>query len=198
MNTKRRMRPSTIITILALLFLIPIITAWAMFKGNHIFGLMNHGRLIKPPFSASLLKLKNQKGKQIIEKKWTLVYFNPGLCDKTCQEGLYHLRQIRIATGDNMKRVARVLLTYPSELANNTSLQLILTERFPGTEHLTVKEQNFADVVRQHVKTDYALESGTIYLIDPQGNVMMTYKPGTKPNSIYKDLKRLLKVSQVG
>jgi len=37
-----------------------------------------------------------------------------------------------------------------------------------------------------------------IYLVDPQGNVFMYYPRTVDPMAIYKDLKRLLTVSQVG
>jgi hypothetical protein len=37
-----------------------------------------------------------------------------------------------------------------------------------------------------------------IYIIDPQGNLMMRYPPHADPSKIKKDIARLLKVSQVG
>lgn len=102
------------------------------------------------------------------------------------------------AAGKNQNRIARALLIYPSDLANTVSIQLILKERFPGTALFIAKEQTFSNVVRQHVHENYALEAGTIYLIDPMGNVIMTYEPKSKPMGIFKDLQRLLKASQVG
>jgi cytochrome oxidase Cu insertion factor (SCO1/SenC/PrrC family) len=35
-------------------------------------------------------------------------------------------------------------------------------------------------------------EQGAVYLIDPLGNIMMTYKGGADPNTLKQDLKRLL------
>jgi hypothetical protein len=37
-----------------------------------------------------------------------------------------------------------------------------------------------------------------IYLIDPLGNLMMSYAPGAKPKGLLEDMKRLLRLSQIG
>ena len=214
-QTPSKVRPRTIFLILILLFLIPMLIALLMFKGHYIFGrLMNHGQLIKPPFSVALLEFRNDRGELLnnpaaqtkknkaaqlnTNGKWLLVYFNPGLCEKDCQKGLNNLQQIRIATGKNRNRIARALLTYPSSPANDVAINLIISERYPGTQYFTTPKKSFATVIRQHINNDYALKSGTIYLIDPRGNVIMTYQPNAKPNGIFKDLERLLRASQIG
>ena len=40
--------------------------------------------------------------------------------------------------------------------------------------------------------------AGRIYIIDPQGNLMMSYAPNVNPGDIYKDLKKLLRSSRIG
>lgn len=42
------------------------------------------------------------------------------------------------------------------------------------------------------------LKNNAVYIIDPQGYLFMYYKEGTKPLDIFKDLKHVLKVSQIG
>ena len=37
-----------------------------------------------------------------------------------------------------------------------------------------------------------------IYVVDPLGNLMMSYPAGADPNGIRKDLARLLRVSRIG
>jgi len=37
-----------------------------------------------------------------------------------------------------------------------------------------------------------------VYIIDPAGNLMMSYPAAAEPKQIQKDLKRLLKTSQIG
>ena len=43
-----------------------------------------------------------------------------------------------------------------------------------------------------------AATSDRIYLIDPLGNLMMSYAPDSNPKGMLQDLKRLLGLSQVG
>jgi hypothetical protein len=42
------------------------------------------------------------------------------------------------------------------------------------------------------------LDARRIYMVDPLGNLMMSYAPGTDPRSIYQDIKKLLKLSHIG
>ena len=37
-----------------------------------------------------------------------------------------------------------------------------------------------------------------IYLIDPLGNLMMSYAPDAKPKGMLEDMKRLLRLSHIG
>jgi hypothetical protein len=37
-----------------------------------------------------------------------------------------------------------------------------------------------------------------VYLIDPLGNLMMSYAAGVKPKGMLQDLKRLLRLSSIG
>jgi len=37
-----------------------------------------------------------------------------------------------------------------------------------------------------------------VYLIDPLGNLMMSYAPDAKPKGMLEDMKRLLRLSQIG
>jgi hypothetical protein len=43
-----------------------------------------------------------------------------------------------------------------------------------------------------------AAESRRIYIVDPLGNLMMSYAPGADMRWIYQDLKKLLNLSHIG
>jgi cytochrome oxidase Cu insertion factor (SCO1/SenC/PrrC family) len=43
-----------------------------------------------------------------------------------------------------------------------------------------------------------AINSHRIYLVDPLGNVMMSYAPDAKPKGMLEDMKRLLRLSSIG
>jgi uncharacterized protein YneF (UPF0154 family) len=42
------------------------------------------------------------------------------------------------------------------------------------------------------------IPDGTLYIIDPMGNIMMQYPPGFDSYKVIKDLMQLLKASQIG
>lgn len=201
-RTKCTTRPLTRLTILLILVIVPISIAVMLFH-HQLFGrFMTHGEQVKPPFSVSLLQLTNEDGQRLKtpvrsdkNARWTLLYFNPGLCEDACRKGLQDLRKVKTALGKNKESIQPVLLTYPSDLANKVAIKVILSENYPGTRHLTINEKNYTEVIRQHVHEDYAMQAGTIYLVNPQGKVTMTFEPGSKPAGILKDLKGLLKVN---
>ncbi len=96
--------------------------------------------------------------------------------------------------GNERRRVERLLvLTETSQLA---ALQPRLAE------HAGMRIAVGAADAIQHLQTvlqnpNPAAQDG-LYIIDPLGNVMMSYPPDFNGELIIKDLRRLLKVSQVG
>ena len=42
------------------------------------------------------------------------------------------------------------------------------------------------------------MRAGRVYLVDPLGNLMMSYQPEDEPSGMIKDLERLLKYSGLG
>ena len=42
------------------------------------------------------------------------------------------------------------------------------------------------------------LESGYVYLVDPNGNLMMKYNHMATSRGLLKDIKKLLKISNIG
>jgi hypothetical protein len=43
-----------------------------------------------------------------------------------------------------------------------------------------------------------AVNADRIYLVDPLGNLMMFYESDSKPKGMLEDMKRLLRLSQIG
>lgn len=203
--------PAVIIIILMSLFFAPILLAWILFETNNTLGegKTNHGQLIIPSFSIALLTLYNENG-QILDNrkflqmpgttstngKWMMLLFITKKCNQLCQQGLYNMRQIRLATGKDMNRIERAILIYKKR--QNIRLKNLIKREYAGTQLFFANKQQLTFIIQKHVKTNYALQNGTLYLVDPLGNVMMSYKPGIKANAIFQDLTRLLKVSQIG
>jgi hypothetical protein len=111
-----------------------------------------------------------------------------GLCDELCRQRLYDTRQVRTALDRDMDRVQRVLIAD----AGCCDMQELL-KMHPD---LTIVPLGIA--VEPLLKLLPAANTQRIYLVDPLGNAMMYYEADAKAKGILEDLKRLLRLSQIG
>lgn len=193
-------RSNVIIFILTLIFITPFIFAWfaysdGLFLKKHT---VNHGTLIRPPYSIDKLFLTDEEGHRLpskeLEGKWWLLYVSASDCDKQCQQRLYYIRQIRQATGKDRDRIERGLVT----LATGTNFNHWVNQNYPGMRHFIISPQSLALNPPSGDNKSIALTKSSLYLVDPHGNVMMFYAQDAAPKGILKDLERVLKVSQIG
>lgn len=178
-------------------FVLPLFLAWLVYSrgAEVVHRTVNHGTLISPPVSVSLLSLtdKSKSVSHELKGKWWLMYVTDSPEDSISQRNLYFIRQIRQATGKNRDRIERALVTLDPKIKIATKL---LTQ-FPGTSLFTVSPGNL-DKLDSRVPKKLALKKASLYLVDPLGNIMMSYAPDAAPKGILKDLERVLKVSQIG
>lgn len=182
---------------LLLLFMVPLLLAsWMVMKREPLLsGTTQHGQLIQPPLDIARLNLI---GNQHIQTgHWLLLYVNPKTCETQCEKALYDIRQIRTATGKEIERVERGVLTF-SSTSTDDKLQQMLRDEFEGTSHFVTSEQAFGAFVKNSGSEKEVLQSGGIYVVDPLGNVMMFYSLHAEPMGIFKDLTKLLKLSHIG
>lgn len=175
----------------------PIIVATAMYYTGWLNpeGFANKGELINPPVSVAALNLRDSDGEPIEDRfgpeiedpEWVMLVTSPGLCADECQQLLYLARQVNIALGKNANRVNRAayLEKVPPGLAESMS------EEYPSMELLTTEESAWPDAVAPDSKP-------RILLVDPFGNIMMRYNSEHIGKDLIKDLKHLLKLSQIG
>jgi hypothetical protein len=184
---------------LAALFLVPLALAFYAYyaTGWRPVRHVNYGTLISPPRPLAALQQSAPGGRgapPVFRKQWSLVYIGDGACDASCRWALYVLRQTRLGLGDDMTRVARVFLVsgdccdreslaraYPGLLvvdATGPRGEALLAE-FPGAQ---------APAVRAH----------TLYIVDPLGNLMMSYDARANPHGLLQDLQKLLRLSEIG
>lgn len=199
---------------LTLIFLIPILLSWYLYYQKDTLGekTLNYGKLIQPPFPIATFHIYNQKGQLLqnqfnpqklaqtiptTNRKWLLLLLAPANCPQNCQRTLYMMRQLRLATGAQMNRIERAVLTF-HQAKNEPKLNQLLKNRYPGTQYLYTSKKTFDQIIQQRVKQPYATTMGTVYLVDPLGNIVLSYHPKTNPMHMFKDIERLLKVSQIG
>jgi cytochrome oxidase Cu insertion factor (SCO1/SenC/PrrC family) len=183
--------------------ILPLVAAWWILEGlqeGGKFATRNYGELVTPARPLNDTVLKTWEGKNLaiseLRGKWTLIIFGPAECDELCRENLYKTRQVRLAVGKDMRRVQRLWITNEvSSLGKQSWLREQHSDLLVASEGETKK--GFVD---QFVlpETSDPLKAQRVYVVDPIGNIVISYPPDEKAEHILKDLKRLLYVSQIG
>lgn len=183
---------------LILVFLVPLVVATLLYTFRDSLPLPDpktNGTLIHPARPINQFDAQTTKGESLsldhLHGKWTLVYIGGSQCNLYCEASLFKMRQARLALGENMSRVQRLYL-----LTDNTdldSLEPILSEH-PKLTTASITE----DMQKAVLEIFGEQPEGNVYIVDPLGNVMMLYPPDATTKGLLKDLKHLLKVSQIG
>lgn len=187
----------TLILIMAV-FILPLISAWILVGQWRPEGKAHHGELLVPARPISHFQVLEQDGKELnrayLQGRWTLMYMGTTVdCDASCQQGLYKIRQIRLALGKEMPRVQRLLLmTEMPDASLGTWLQQEHAGMAVGVADASTRD--FFARAFSHT----GIADGWIYLIDPLTNLVMRYPAQTNPRDILKDVKHLLKLSKIG
>ncbi len=198
-----RRRRGQLIALLAV-FLVPIVIA--RFYYQHVatsgpVSTTNQGVLIAPARPLGEVDLKSADGGELDARlllgQWTLIHIVPARCDASCRENLYKTRQVRVALNKDMSRVRRLLVAVDPYV--DEDLQALRRSHPDLT--FAVRRENNGSAFFQHFEIEgqpAPEEAQRIYLVDPLGNLMMWYPPDQTPAGILTDLRKLLKVSQIG
>lgn len=187
--------------VLVAVFFAPLAIAFALYYGLDGWrpaGSTNRGELIQPPRQIPEVALTSIDGATLPENtlrgKWTLVYIGEGDCDDTCRAQLTLIRQSRLALNDDMDRVQRLFLVTEPCCAVD-----YLSSEHPGLIVARL-DDSAADVLRafEAAVSEPLASAGRIYIVDPLGNLMMTYKPDAPSKALLEDMKKLLKYSHIG
>jgi cytochrome oxidase Cu insertion factor (SCO1/SenC/PrrC family) len=192
-----KQRKTFTLWLITFIFGIPLLAAWFAYSNGFFLSgkTTNHGTLLIPPINIQTMTLRdrdNQLVAQQLRGKWWLVYLTTEPLDAASQHNLYYMRQIRQATGKNRDRVARAIVT----IKQSSDAYQQLFKQFPGMAFFIISPEKIADL--EIATKKLALAKGSLYLVDPLGNIMMSYALDAPPKGILKDLERLLKVSQIG
>ena len=111
-------------------------------------------------------------------------------CDADCQQRFYFVRQVNIALGKNSDRVQRIIVA-----DSKTSLAAIEQE-YPELIRVDSSMAQFRKALESAVSKP--VSGNYIYLMDPNGNIMMFYTLEQAGKPMLKDIKHLLKISNIG
>jgi len=189
------------IILVAVIFLVPVVIATLLRLTNwQPTETGNYGELIQParPLTALEFKTANKNIVKISDTQqvWLMVTFGVGQCDEACQQNIYKMRQVHVATGKHSHRVKRLLVLTKKPDAN---LRETL-KAYPQMDVAIGPKKAVRSLAKQMKTTDGTALDGVnrIYLIDPLGNFMMTYDKDADPRGIRKDMGRLLRASRIG
>lgn len=142
-----------------------------------VWGTTNNGSFVVPPQTVAELALQDAFGRPLTEgQTWWLWIVAPDDCAAACEQAVHQLRQLHVLLHKDAERVRRGLLT-------RTGWAPRVLDDYPQLMHLTGALDT--------------LDEG-IYIVDPIGNLVLYYPLTDAGKPVLEDLKRLLKLSQIG
>lgn len=172
------------------LFLVPVVAAYIAYLGWHPSAHGNYGELLRvTPLQQTTGARPDGEALDFaaLRGKWLMVRVGGGACDPACAQQLYLTRQVRTAQGKDQSRIERVWVLTDTRAPDATLLQT-----HPG---LIVWRPANPDFLAQFPG---AGREDSVYLVDPLGNLMLRFPAHPDPKRMMKDLKLLLKASQIG
>ena len=168
---------------LLLIAFVPMFIAYATFFHFPDWaptGTTNQGELVTPSVDGTTMseELANFS-------TWVLIQPIEGGCGDQCRQMLYLSRQVVTGLGKDANRVQRVVL--------------ISTDTAELMEHLGVEHPDVKVVTGMTTIKRVATGDGPVLLLmDPNHNVMMLYSLDKAGKPMLRDLKHLLKISNIG
>jgi cytochrome oxidase Cu insertion factor (SCO1/SenC/PrrC family) len=199
-SDKRQQKKGRLFLIaMVVFFAAPLFLVIAMYRFDwHPKG-KSYGDLIEPVVPIKLTEaFKDVKttdttvlSKLLWHDKWSAVIL-ADKCEAVCQARLHDARQIHASLEKDMNRLQRILITNQQDLSD-------LQKQYPD---LIILNQPSADVAALAKQFDVdgvsAYTSERVYMVDPLGNLMLSYSNQVKPVDMRKDWVRLLKYSWAG
>ncbi|WP_245616610.1 SCO family protein [Paraburkholderia acidipaludis] len=158
-------------------------------------GTTNYGALIEPqrPIPGSLV-VTGADGRAVplatLRGRWLMISVDGGACGEPCVTKLYFMRQIRATQGEERERVVTVWLR-----TDDAPVADVLKTAYPDTRMLRADPAALAQWLPA---TDTTKDTDHIYLVDPNGNLMMRFPAHPDPSKVKSDITKLLKWSRIG
>lgn len=190
-----------VFVMLMLLFVLPVVLATLLYlTGWRPSSIGNHGELIQPARQVEGVALQTLDGQPAhfseLRGKWLMVHFGSSSCPDECMKSVYYMRQVHAAQAKEIGRVQRVFIAIDTGEAEKLKTKLV---DYPEMRLWTGGKKALTEVLQSFgIDAGQSAEQQGVYLVDPLGNVIMRYPPGTDPGGMLKDLTRLLKYSWVG
>ena len=182
---------------LVLVFVSPFVGGWLAL---YVFELKpesaNYGSLVQPVKKLQWPDLKAVSGERFengFGRKWAFLLFIRESCSEQCQSNIFYLRQIRTLLGRDTPRLQNVLVI-------NGIVDSEFNAFLVDYPDLVVIENNNELLVSQFQTSNVDQVGSTprLYLVDPDNNYMMRYPAQIDHYRVLDDIKKLMKLSQIG
>ena len=194
-------RNRLLVVLIAMISILPFGFAWYLAKHTDLIKNQpkaNYGHLItpaRPVDYAELLQMPLSAAENLPEIKghWVMLQVTSGpVCNEVCKATAGKTARMRLMLNKELSRVRRLLLIPGGADAAST-------QEIAGHDP-TLLMAGLSEGLRQRLQEAVGapLAEGCLILLDPFANVMMWYPPGFDPYGVLRDLKRLLKNSQIG
>jgi hypothetical protein len=187
-------------------------------------GTTHHGALYEPAQPLEPFALDAINGDQLrladLRGPWSLLHVFESPCGRICRQALYTTRQVRWALNEDQVRVQRVALLLETDASSSSRAEARGSsstgrDRAGGeglppvdpTSHPELRRFRLALAAAgpllgqlDHGPASESPEStiGYLFLIDPLGNLVLRYGPGTAGENVLEDLEHLLELSRIG
>lgn len=191
---------------LVALALIALAATWAVraFPQPYTF----HGAQFDPPRPIADFTLINQDGQSVrlsdYRGRLVLLFFGYTHCPDVCPTTLARLNQVMRALGDEAKAVQVLFVSVDPERDTPAVLKQFLSHFNPAFTGLTGQAEEVRAVTQAfgvYVQKEevgsaagyLVTHTARIYVIDPDGRLVLTFHPEMETQDVVADLKYLLK-----
>ena len=186
---RKHTKSFVILNMLIFLFIAPVLGTWLIITNKSKLTDMdlvatNQGFFINPIIPIASLPIATANGPLFntaeLHGKWILLYFNTEACsENSCTLHLTDMSQIQQSLGKDQHRLIRMWLTHsaiPQPPCDSHDKQLTMAQ----------------------IKQADTLQPNHFYIVDPFGNLILSYADNTSPQSILNDLQQLMRISPIG
>lgn len=162
----------------------PMLLATAMYQWQFWVpdGRNYHGELIGDGRSVAELGVTGAP-----VEKWQLLVTAPQACDADCQQLVYLARQVQIGLNRDVARASHALA---SAAPLSEGYDAKLKREYPQLGRYSLDSDQY-----RKMTGDDRLR---LWIVDPLGNLVLRYDSAIEGGEILKDLRLLLKLSQIG
>ncbi len=197
--TNQHQKNKRAILIIFGLSIIPFCFAWYLSNNPDLVAKgTSNGELVVPVITterAEMVGFDEFSTKNIKELvgHWLLVNVIPNQdCNALCVDAIHKTKQLRLMLNKDLTRVRRMVLLF-----KESDPELAKSWWQDDTRLLHIKPTQSLITKLEKIRKGTVVE-GMLFLIDPLGNIMMQYEAEFDPYEVKRDLKKLLRISQIG